>query len=239
MAAAAGEYPSRGEAMARRLRLIMIPAIISLCMTLLRLFGELGHWSERWFEPVTRGILPGAVGWVFGITWLAIPFGIYFAWRLFVPEQEPKSVTKAVGAGFSGLLLSLLSLYMIVPFLNSTFHLREQGLLPYLVVIWGGMAIAVIPSIWAWPELAKTLAVYGLAARLPVAITMFLAMRGNWGTHYDYVDIPQFQSIPFWERFLTTAFIPQLVFWVAFTMMIGGLAGSLAAVVASRVARKA
>ena len=43
--------------MAKRLRLIMIPALISLCRILLRLFGELGHWSERWFEPVTRDIL--------------------------------------------------------------------------------------------------------------------------------------------------------------------------------------
>ncbi len=35
------------------LRLIWIPAIISLGVTLLRLTGELRHWSERWFSRET------------------------------------------------------------------------------------------------------------------------------------------------------------------------------------------
>jgi hypothetical protein len=214
--------------MTKTFQLILFPALISLAVTLLRLFGELGHWSEKWFEPVTRGILPSAAGWVFGITWLAIPFGIYFALRLQSQGQGPKSISRSVAAGFIGLFILMLGLYLVVPQLNAKFQITQKSFLLYLILIWSSMAIAVIPIERAWPELSKTLAVYGFAARIPVAIVMFLAMRGGWGTHYDYVDIPQFQAIPFGERFITTAFIPQLVFWVAFTVMIGGLAGSLA-----------
>ena len=217
--------------MSKTVRLILPPALISLAMTLLRLFGELGHWSDRWFEPVTRGILPSMTGWVFGITWLAVPFGIYFALRLNRCNLGPRSITQAVAAGLIGLCILTLALYLVVPQLNVKFQIAQKSFLLYLVLIWSSMAIAVVPITWAWPALSKTLAAYGLASRIPVAVVMFFAMRGNWGTHYDYVDIPQFQAIPFWERFITTAFIPQLIFWVAFTVMIGGLAGSLAAAV--------
>src|SRR5262249_7717481 len=63
-------------------RLVLEPALIALGVTLLRLAGELGHWSERWFSTETGSIVPRGTSWVFGITWLAAPFGIYFAARL-------------------------------------------------------------------------------------------------------------------------------------------------------------
>jgi len=47
-------------------RLIAVPAAISLAVTVLRVAGELGHWSDRWFEPVTRGIVPSGVSWCSG-----------------------------------------------------------------------------------------------------------------------------------------------------------------------------
>ena len=50
-------------AMVRRIgiiRMIWVPALISLAVTLLRLTGELKHWSTRWFSPETGGIDPTA-----------------------------------------------------------------------------------------------------------------------------------------------------------------------------------
>jgi hypothetical protein len=72
---------------------------------------------------------------------------------------------------------------------------------------------------------------YGLAARIPVAIVMFFAMLGNWGTHYDYVGIewPPSFSPGFVGRYLWLAFFPQLVAWVAYTIALGSLGGALAA----------
>lgn len=49
-----------------------------------------------------------------------------------------------------------------------------------LLVIAVGVALPFIP----WPALAKTLLVYAYAARIPVAMVMFFAIQGNWGTHY-------------------------------------------------------
>ncbi|HKF55640.1 MAG TPA: hypothetical protein VKJ45_09360, partial [Blastocatellia bacterium] len=57
------------------LRIIAAPALISLAVTLLRLTGELQHWSSAWFSSETGGVTPSGVSWVVGITWLAVPFG--------------------------------------------------------------------------------------------------------------------------------------------------------------------
>jgi hypothetical protein len=43
---------------------------------------------------------------------------------------------------------------------------------------------------------------YGLAARIPVVVVMFLAMAGNWGTHYDYVGAPEPFQMALWPRIL-------------------------------------
>lgn len=77
----------------------------------------------------------------------------------------------------------------------------------------------------AWPALFKTLAVYGLAARIPVAIIMFPAMRGHWGTHYDSGP----PELGFWPRYLLFGLLEELIFWVSFTVATGSLAGSVAA----------
>jgi hypothetical protein len=69
---------------------------------------------------------------------------------------------------------------------------------------------------------------YGLAARIPVVIVMFFAMRPDWGTHYDFVGMPEQFQMPLWPRFFWLAFFPQLVFWVAFTILMGSLTGSIA-----------
>lgn len=55
-------------------QLILMPAIISLAVTLLRLSGELAHWSSRYFNTDV-----GGGGALVGITWLAPIFGAYFA----------------------------------------------------------------------------------------------------------------------------------------------------------------
>jgi hypothetical protein len=61
---------------------------------------------------------------------------------------------------------------------------------------------------------------------------MFLAMLGEWGTHYDYVGAgPRLAHMAFWPRFFWLALFPQLVFWVGFTLVLGALAGALTAIV--------
>ena len=116
-------------------RLIFIPALISLAVTVLRVVGEIQHWSETWFSRSQR---PG------------------------------------------------------------------------------------------WPALFRTLLAYGLAARIPVVVVMFLAMRGQWGTHYDYFGLPPEFQMDFWPKYLWLGFVPQLTFWVGFTIVVGSLSGIIA-----------
>jgi len=49
---------------------ILIPAIITLGITLLRLAGELAHWSPRFFSPEAGGGFA-----IIGISWLPFLFG--------------------------------------------------------------------------------------------------------------------------------------------------------------------
>jgi hypothetical protein len=82
------------------MRLIFIPSVVTLVLTLLRLFGELQHWSTVWFNPAAGGPLA-----VIGITWLAPIFGVYFARKLSGAGQTPAHAGHAVGYAVLGLIL--------------------------------------------------------------------------------------------------------------------------------------
>src|SRR5262245_57926390 len=97
------------------LRLIWIPSVISLGVTLLRLIGELRYWSGRWFSSETMGIVPSGVSWLIGITWLAIPFGAYFAWKLAAAGRVPDSLGKAFACVGGGLLVILINYFFLNP----------------------------------------------------------------------------------------------------------------------------
>ena len=85
-----------------------------------------------------------------------------------------------------------------------------------------------------WPELFRVLVAYGYAARIPVAIVMFFALRAHWGTHYD--ALPEHYSGPtsFLGQYMVIAFLPQMVVWIAFTVLVGTLTGALVTGVAFR-----
>src|SRR5713226_471130 len=80
--------------------LIVIPTVITLGVTILRVVGELHHWSKTWFNP--EG---GGGGAIVGITWLAPLFGIYFALKLAAQGQGPRSWSRAIGFAVLGALV--------------------------------------------------------------------------------------------------------------------------------------
>ncbi len=195
-------------------------------MTLLRLWGERSGFSARLFATEAQGIFPTGVSWLVGISWLPLPFGAFFAWKLLRAGERPRGSGLSVFRyGVLGAIFAVAALRFLVPAIAMPLHAR-------LLVIWLVMVISAAIAWRAWPALGRVLLAYGYAARVPVAIVMLLAMRGNWGTHYDYAGFDTVQAMPLLSRYLWLGFFPQLVFWVAFTIVLGFIGGGLLAAVA-------
>lgn len=208
-------------------RLIFWPAVISLAVTLLRLTGELEHWSPRFF---TGGV--GGPGGIVGITWLAPIFGIYFALSLSRSGQGPASLLRAlVFAGFGLLLMfSFGSVAGLVFHEPPTFQARLTFGFVFSVV--AGLA-----TLAGWPRLWKTVAVYGVAARIPVVVVMYFAFQGHWGTHYDAAPPDYPAGMGLVETWVWLGLVPQLTFWMGFTLVSGMLFGSVTEALRRLIAR--
>ncbi|HXH49266.1 MAG TPA: hypothetical protein VNM47_07960 [Terriglobia bacterium] len=206
-------------------RLIAIPALITLLVTFLRLKGELNHWGAPWFSNAAGG---GAA--IVGISWLPFIFGPWFALKLIKTGNGFESAKKAWG--YLGLGFVVLVASGVIVGVAASKHAMLFAVIGFL-----GMVAAAFVPFKGWRTLGRTLFAYGIAARVPVVIVMFFAMRGNggagWGTHYDAVD-PSMPNLPFAQKFLFEAFLPQMTAWIAWTVIVGLLAGLIAAAVARR-----
>jgi hypothetical protein len=208
--------------------LILVPAVITLGVTLLRLTGELLHWSPSLFNRE-----PGGGGALVGIAWLVPVFGAWFGWKLARAGERPASAGRAIG--FAVLAFAIMPL---VGFAAAAAGLPQQSPATFgiyvLVAVAGGYL-----AYRAWPGLGRALFAYALAARIPVAIVMLIAILANWGTHYDVsppgVAVP---ANPI-ARWLMIGLVPQLTIWIWFTLALGAIAGTIAATVAGRRAQAA
>ena len=198
--------------------LILVPSVITLAVTILRLVGELKGWSDFWFSPKA-----GGNGAPIGISWLVPIFGIYFAMKLAREGEGPERVGRAVGFAFLGLLLFVAS--MAIPVMI----FKEPGNLGLIVGASVGCIVTMFVVRGAWPALFKTLLAYGFAARIPVAILMLIAIRGNWGTHYDVPPNAQFPVMHWFTKWVVIGLLPQMFIWIAFTITIGLLFGTISA----------
>ena len=139
--------------------LVVVPALITLAVTALRRaveFAGLPAWLAN------NGA--GGAGAIFGIVWMPLVFGPWFALRI----RDAVASNRAV-----------------------------------------------------WRPLAKTLVVYGLLARLPVALLTIPAVLGDWGTHYDKFPFEGGAAAK-----IAAGFAAQLVFWACiWTVVTGTLAG--------------
>ena len=202
-------------------QLILVPAVITLVVTILRLYGELQGWPKPWFSAA-----PGGGGAVVGISWLPIIFGPYFALKLAGAGDVPAGNGKAIGLSFAGLVVLVLGGF--VAFKGASSGTTALAILGFLVMFLAGF----IPRV-AWRSLGTTLLVYGFAARIPVLIVMFIAMRAGWATHYSFVE-PRLAQAPFWKQFLDEALLPQMLLWVGFTVVVGSIFGTIVTAVARR-----
>jgi hypothetical protein len=205
------------EVSSRAGRLILVPAVITFAVTLLRLAGELQGWSPRLFSRA-----PGGGGALVGISWLVPVFGAWFGWKLATSGERPASAWRALG-------LIVLALAVLPVSGSIALKLGIGGMSYTMLTIYAVVSIAgLLLVLRAWPALGRTLLAYGLAARVPVALVMLAAILGNWGTHYDVMPpgVPEMHGLTKW---LVIGVLPQLTVWLWFTSVIGGLFGIAAA----------
>jgi hypothetical protein len=203
-------------------QLIAVPALITLAITILRLVGERQGWSKLWFNPEAGGGLAPI-----GIVWLVPIFGVYFAIKLASAGEGPASAGRAA-------LFAFLGIVVVVGGSLVAFRVSQPGAPLGLLLAGIAAIVAIVIQRKPWPALFKTLLAYGFAARIPVTIIMFFAIRGNWGTHYD-VPPPNFPAEMGWfQKFILIGALPQLVFWITFTLLVGALFGAAAVALAHR-----
>jgi hypothetical protein len=138
--------------------------------------------------------------------------------------HAPASAGKAAGLA----LLVVLGVG-VVSFLAGRFG--RNALFGVFIV---GSVVAVVLTRGLWPALWKTLLAYALAARVPVAIVMLIAIFGDWGTHYDVPppDFPDSYS-PF-VKWVLIGLVPQMTIWIYLTVVGGLFFGAIAAAVARK-----
>jgi hypothetical protein len=200
--------------------LITIPALITLVVTVLRLVGEIEQWPKPWFNAAA-----GGGGAIIGISWLPIIFGPYFALKLAGAGDGPSSTGKAIGYALGGLVILILGGALVGA---TSRHMSILTLVGFLLML----VAAFIPGM-GWRSLGNALLAYAFAARIPVLIVMFLAIRGNWGTHYD-ASPPMLSHLSFAAKFLYTAILPQMTLWIGWTVVLGAIIGVIVVAIARR-----
>src|SRR5688572_31676573 len=88
----------KGATMDSVFRLVRVPALITLGVTILRLIGELQNWSPALFNREA-----GGGGALIGIAWLVPIFGIYFALKLSQSGTTPLKSGKTILYAVAGL----------------------------------------------------------------------------------------------------------------------------------------
>jgi hypothetical protein len=194
--------------------------VITLAVTILRLAGELQHWSKPLFSPSAGGGLA-----LVGISWLPIVFGPYFAMKLAGAGEGSSGTGKTIGFVVLGIVVFIAGVFAFAPI----FKFPGKEILGLVL-----MAASALIPLAPWPALGKALIAYGYAARIPVAIVMYFAFQGNWGTHYDALPPGFSPNTPFWPKYAELALFPQLVSWIAYTVLVGMLFGTIIAALARR-----
>lgn len=206
--------PERAVSMSKP---ILVAALISLAITLLRLYGELHDGSSFYFSKE-----PGGGGSPIGVDWLIPIVGIWFGIRLKRGGQGPKNPKRA-------LLVALVALvFLVACFAYTNPKAPTPSPTVKIAIITLASLIAGVVVFSTWKRLGGALVVYAYLAHLPVLVVMYIAMQHGWGTHYEK-GFPGLPEMEFTTKFLVIAVLPQLVTWIGTTAFLGGFLGQIAA----------
>ena len=103
-------------------------------------------------------------------------------------------------------------------FFAGAFKLFPSSPVAQLAIFGVGSWIAIALARAGWPALWRVLLAYGLAARIPVVVVMFLAIFLGWDSHYAKPR-PDFPPMGPWGSFAWTALLPQMSLWIYLTVV--------------------
>jgi hypothetical protein len=214
----------------RLLGLVLVPALITLAITVLRLVGEINGWSPAIFgSPKAGGDFAPL-----GISWLIFLFGLWFGIRLQRAGVGPRSPKQA-------LVISLVAIAIVVggmPALQALdvmwFPDKEnpgeaRGAQWMLALLAGGCLV----SLLAWGRASLVLLVYGILARIPVVVVTWIALgQPEWNTHYTKIP-PFFTNVAEADR-ASFLLLPQVAFWPCLSVLIGTAMACVGALLVQR-----
>lgn len=200
-------------------RVLLLAFVATTAITGLRLLGEVQRWSDTWFARDA-----GGGGGLVGIGWLIPVVGFLLGSTLTRAGHAPASRRHAVkwfGLGLLGVAITFPIAKFVLPVTVGTF-----------VFTLAALAVCSLCACVAWPALARMLLVHALLARVPILGVTVVAVANDLGTHYEKLA-PGSPSLSDAARTFTLC-AAQLGIWVPLTLLVGGLAGALAASSAAR-----
>ena len=199
----------------RVLPLLLVAAILTLVVTVVRLIGELNSWDARWFATG-----PGGDQSPFGIIWLVPVFGFMFGRRLAHGGRPPFVASFFVPA------FGLVALLGAGAYLLKTFEGAElRTWMGYFV--YAGPILALL-ALFAWPRAFLVNLGYALLARIPVVVIQYLDIKNGWQTHYGKVHPKAGLDVTADDRLMMLT-LAQGTIWVPFTLLLGGASAALGA----------
>jgi hypothetical protein len=206
------------------LTLVLVPAILTLVVTVVRLVGELNGWNPLLFGTATAG---GGMA-IVGIGWLIPIFGLWFGIRL----QRSGNGARAPGRS---LVICLIAIAAVIGGFFLCWQLdliwmpdaqnpgEPRGMQWFL----GLMGLGVVIAFAAWARVAWLLLVYALLARIPVLAVTWFAIRCGWETHYT--KLPPGLPMPAEGELFSILAMPQITLWPTTTILFGTLMAGLGA----------
>ena len=201
----------------KTLRLILLPTLVTLAVSAMRLTGEV----QGWVHSQSGGALH-----LLGISWLPFAFGPLFAVLLVRDGSRPR-LRAAWPWGLIALgLLAAAVMWRFGPLLSATDSDETWAMLRSSVVVLVAIAVALAASkALVWPRLAWTLLCYAIPARVAVVAITWLAKHMEWETHYTKFGPPGMERDM--GTTLVSASIAQLGFWTPYTIIAGFVFGAM------------
>lgn len=200
---------------------LLFAAIVTLAVTLIRLYGELNEWDPKYFSPQ-----PGGGGAMVGIGWLMPIFGIVFGWKLARAGKGPANLGKALLMPLAGAAFAAGVIFVTMKFWQPSFW-------PMLIAVDGAGLLAGIIALTGWPRLGFVNLAYGLLARLPIVAITYFAFEKGWKVHHVGLAPNAPTDLTLNEKLIALCGA-QLTIWIGATLVFGGLAGAIAAAIGGK-----